>query len=35
MILTYRELLLIVPGVLGESFMLWALWNFLRASGRR
>jgi hypothetical protein len=35
MTLTYRELLLIIPAVLGESFMVWALWNFLRASGRR
>jgi hypothetical protein len=30
-----RDLLLIVLATLAESFMLWVLWNFIKASGER
>jgi hypothetical protein len=35
MSLSYQDLLLIIPFGLGEAFMLWALWNFLKASQKR
>jgi hypothetical protein len=31
----YRDLLLVVPVAFAEVFLLWALWNFIRASHRR
>jgi hypothetical protein len=30
-----RDVVLIVAAALAEAFLLWALWNFLRASRRR
>jgi hypothetical protein len=35
MSISLRDLLLIVPFCVGETFMLWALWNFFMASHRR
>ncbi len=31
----YRDLILIGLAALAEAFLLWALWNFLKASRRR
>ncbi len=30
-----REVLLIAIATLAESFLLWVLWNFIKASGKR
>jgi hypothetical protein len=35
MSVSIHDLLLVVPFSLGEAFMLWALWNFLKASQKR
>ncbi|MFZ1087243.1 MAG: hypothetical protein WAN35_19955 [Terracidiphilus sp.] len=35
MSINYRDLILIFAAGLAEAFLLWALWNFLKASRRR
>jgi hypothetical protein len=33
--INYRDLILILAAGLAEAFLLWALWNFLKAGRRR